>query len=204
MATRRTSWSAPITGEPNRIAPAQDGPAEAGPFFFCAVRSRKPEDPRRQKQHLTEDQVGQMQYLSFDHTFVTSSFLGADARYPRLLRGCGNGKLTPDRFRAATAKSEHPIPARQLRRWLGRLAFGQLSCALGQRFRRYPVSTALPRGLPRYDRRPPAFGALENMPRQVGFVHLRSPKDHCALRKTKIRWRINRKGAWRFQVKNFN
>ena len=103
MATRRTSWSAPITGEPNRIAPAQDGPAEAGPFFFCAVRSRKPEDPRRQKQHLTEDQVGQMQYLSFDHTFVTSSFLGADARYPRLLRGCGNGKLTPDRFRAATA-----------------------------------------------------------------------------------------------------
>ena len=85
MATRRTSWSAPITGEPNRIAPAQDGPAEAGPFFFCAVRSRKPEDPRRQKQHLTEDQVGQMQYLSFDHTFVTSSFLGADASYPRLL-----------------------------------------------------------------------------------------------------------------------
>ena len=92
----------------------------------------------------------------------------------------------------------------ELRRWLGRLAFGQLSCALGQRFRRYPVSTALPRSLPRNDRRPPAFGALENMPRQVGFVHLRSPKDHCALRKTKIRWRINRKRARRFQIKTFN
>jgi len=204
MATRRTSWSAPITGEPNRIAPAQDGPAEAGPFFFCAVRSRKPEDPRRQKQHLTEDQVGQMQYLSFDHTFVTSSFLGADARYPRLLRGCGNGKLTPDRFRAATANQNTLFQPDSFDvGWAGSLSG---SCL---------VPSGNGSGVIRCPQ--PCRGAC----RDTIAAHRRSARSRtcrgrlgssicdrrktiCALRKTKIRWRINRKGAWRFQVKNFN
>jgi len=84
--------------------------------------------------------------------------------------------------------SERAVPARLLQCWLGGLAFGRLAYAIGRRLLRSPVCKAWPRAsLSRNHRRPPAFGALENMPWQVGFIHLCLPKNHvCSPQKGRL------------------
>src|SRR5207248_2102654 len=70
------------------------------------------------------------QYFSFDHTFMTSSFLRTMPTSTPPVPDIETRKFAFRYFSDAT-RSERPVPARPLRCWLGGLAFGRLGCAIG-------------------------------------------------------------------------
>src|SRR6266545_2494141 len=146
------------------------------PGILRRSSSRKSENPRRENQHRPENQVRQVAIF-----FIRPHVHGSSFREPMQTLSAPmpivkREKRLPMSPRCKR-KSERLVPFGPLQGRLAWLASGRLPCVVGRRLRRSRRFRDHPHGgLMRKHRRPPPFRSRQNVPGQVGFIHLCSPK----------------------------